>query len=204
MHDDPAILILAAGAARRMRGADKLLQVIDGEAQLTRIARAACRTGWRVLVALPPDRPDRAAAIAGLGAEAIPVPDAASGMAASIRAGVAAAGTARLLMVLPADMPELGHADLAKVATVALAAPNRITRATAADGTPGHPVVFPAKILPALSRLTGDEGARAILADRRDTINAVALPGTRATLDLDTPEDWAAWSATRGSPAPGR
>ena len=38
------ILILAAGASSRMRGADKLLQPIDGIPQIARIAKAAIAT----------------------------------------------------------------------------------------------------------------------------------------------------------------
>ena len=199
MTDAPAILILAAGAARRMRGADKLLEAVDGRPELRRAALAAQATGWRVLVALPPDRPARVAALAGLVVTEVTVPDAALGMAASIRAGVVAAGRPALLMVLPADLPDLGAADLVAVAQAALARPEAITRAVAADGTPGHPVVFPADLLPALAGLEGDQGARDLLRAHANRVVARPLPGQRATLDLDTPESWAAWRAARGS-----
>lgn len=197
MSDAPAILILAAGAARRMRGADKLLHPVDGVAQLRRIADAALATGWRVLVALPPDRPDRAAVLEGLPVVVVAVRDADQGMSASIRAGVMAAGAVPLLMVLPADMPELDAADLIAVARMAQANPDCITRAVAGDGTAGHPVVFPADLLPSLQQLAGDEGARAILRHRAADVIAVPLPGAHATRDLDTPEEWAAWMAAR-------
>ena len=59
----PLILILAAGAASRMRGGDKMLEQVAGVPQLRRIVNAACATGAPVRVALPPDRPLRAAAI---------------------------------------------------------------------------------------------------------------------------------------------
>ena len=39
----------------------------------------------------------------------------------------------------------------------------------------------------------GDEGGRSVLARQKDRVRQVPLPGTMATLDLDTPEDWAAF-----------
>lgn len=199
MHP-PVILILAAGAASRMRGADKLLEPVAGVPQLARLARAALSTGWRVIVTLPPDRPARQAVLAGLAADRLVVPDAATGMSASIRAGVAAAAQAPRLMILPADLPELGAADLAQVIARSDQHPQAILRGTAEDGTPGHPVIFPADLFPDLARLTGDEGARAVLRAHAGRIVAVALRGQHATLDLDTPEAWAEWRAGHAPP----
>ena len=186
------ILILAAGASSRMRGSDKLLELVDGTPQLARITRFAGETGAKVLVALPPDRPARSAAIAGL-AEALPVPDAATGMAASIRAGVARAGGAAGLMILPADMPELSTADLAAVLAAFDASPDQICRGASAHGMAGHPVIFPARDFPALAALHGDTGARSVLQAQAARITLIALPDQHALTDLDTPEDWAAW-----------
>ena len=82
-------------------------------------------------------------------------------------------------------------------------APGLILRATAADGTPGHPVLFPDWALPGLAALTGDSGARDLLQQHRDRTERVALPARHAVTDLDTPEDWAAWRAARSLPDAG-
>lgn len=189
------ILILAAGASSRMRGGDKLLEQVDGQPQLARIAQVALATGAAVLVALAVDRPARSAAIAGLAVDAVPVPDAGTGMAASIRAGVARAQDAAGLMVLPADMPELTVDDLTAVLEGFRSAPDQIWRGTATDGRAGHPVMFPARHFAALAALQGDAGARALVQDHGARL--IALPDQHAMTDLDTPEDWAAWRAGR-------
>ncbi len=49
------ILILAAGASRRMNGRDKLLMDVGGECLLRRVVGRAYATGHPVLVALPAD-----------------------------------------------------------------------------------------------------------------------------------------------------
>jgi CTP:molybdopterin cytidylyltransferase MocA len=191
-----AILIPAAGAARRMRGGDKLLEVVDGRPLIARQAGFAAATGCPVLVTLAPDRPARGAALAGLAVETLIVPDAAEGMAASIRAGARwAAGRARALLILLPDLPGIGAEDLRALIAAQAAEPGAIWQATAADGTPGHPVIWPAALFPALGALAGDGGARAILAAPPALLRRLALPGDRATADLDTPEAWAAWRA---------
>jgi CTP:molybdopterin cytidylyltransferase MocA len=194
------ILIPAAGASSRMRGGDKLLEPVDGTPQLARAAAAALATGCPVAVTLRPDDPTRAAALHDLPVTIIAVPDAASGMSASLRRGAAACPPGHALMVLPADMPDLGTADLSAVLAAQTRHPDRILRATAADGTPGQPVLFPPAHLPRFTGLAGDQGARGLLAGQ--DVGPVRLPGTRAITDLDTPEDWAAWRAQRRPSAP--
>lgn len=189
----PAILLLAAGSSSRMRGRDKLLEDIDGEPVLRRQARAALGTGARVLVALRPGDPARRAAIEGLPLETVEVPDAALGMGHSIAAGARAAGDAAGLMVVPGDMVLIDTGAMRMVLDAFGTAPERIWRGMTPGGDMGHPVMFPARLLPALARLSGDRGARDLLAAEPAVM--VPLPGRAAVLDLDTPEDWAAFRA---------
>jgi molybdenum cofactor cytidylyltransferase len=193
------VLIPAAGAARRMRGADKLLEPVDGGPQLGRAVAAAARSGAaRVWVTLQPGAAARRAALAGSRARVIEVPDWQEGMAASLRAGAraAAAHEASSLIVLLADLPEIEAEDVARFVAAHEAAPDAVWRGTAADGTAGHPVLFPARLFPALAALKGDEGARAVLAG--EEVRPLPLAGRRAVTDLDTPEAWAEWRARTG------
>ena len=183
------LVLLAAGDSRRMRGADKLLETVDGMPLLHRLALSLLQTGaGRVGVTLRPDTPARETALDGLDVTLLPVPDAANGMSASLRAAATWAQDQPLL-VCPADMPELTAQDFATL--IAGFDGQTPARATAQDGTPGHPVVFPAAVLPLLTGLSGDEGARSVL--QRHKPRLIALPGQHATTDLDTPEDWARW-----------
>lgn len=186
--------VLAAGAARRMRGADKLLEPVGGRPLLRVVAEHAIRAGWPVIVTLPPGAAARRAALAGLDLRALEVPDAPSGMAASFRA-LAGAVPGALLVVL-ADMPEIEAPDLAALIATHLRDPSRVVRAADEGGCPGQPVLFPARLVPAMAGLAGDEGARRLLTG--EDVATVPLPGRRATTDLDTPEDWAAWRARTG------
>ena len=192
------ILILAAGASSRMRGADKLLERLEAQPQIARIASAALATGLPVTVALPPDRPARAAALAGLAVTPVIAADAAGGMAESLKSGLAALPGDAAVLLLLADLPEITAEDLRAVLQAAATAPQLIHRGTAADGTPGHPVLFPPWARAEMAALQGDEGARGLLRRHADRVRPVPLPGRHATTDLDTPEDWAAFRALRG------
>jgi CTP:molybdopterin cytidylyltransferase MocA len=196
------ILIPAAGAARRMRGADKLMEPVGNETTLRRAVRLACGTGHPVYVTLPqggPHAAPRRAELTGLSATSLPLPDAHEGMAASLRAGARAAGAAEGLMIHLPDMPDITAGDMTGLIDVFAAEPTCAVRAASADGRAGHPVILPQRLFAALLVLTGDEGARRVLAG--EDVNLVPLDGDRAVTDLDTPEEWAAWRARQAGPS---
>lgn len=197
---DACILILAAGASSRMAPRDKLLEPVAGQPLLALVAARAGRTGAPVIVVLPPDRPLRAVALAGLPVTLVTAPDAADGMAASLRAGIAALPPdCRGAMILPADMPGPTTDDLRLMLDLFARDPSRILRGATADGREGHPALFPADLFPQLLDLTGDEGGRSVLKANRARLRQVPLPDDHAVLDLDTPEDWAAFRARLSS-----
>jgi CTP:molybdopterin cytidylyltransferase MocA len=189
------ILLPAAGASTRMRGADKLLEEVRGQPLLRDRVDLALGTGCTVAVTLPINADARRAALDGLNVTLLPVPDAATGMSASLRTGAAWAMVqhAAAVMVLLPDLPDLTAEDI----NTLLQANDfeHIFRACDANGTPGHPVILPARLLPDLTRVTGDTGARDLL--RAHPVTPVPLPGSHATTDLDTPEAWAAWRAAQ-------
>ncbi len=189
MSKDPTILLLAAGRSTRMRGADKMMESVAGVPLLRVMAERALKAGTtRVVLAEGQDT--RRAALEGLDVDIVRVhPD--DGMAASIVAG-ATGVTGPLLLVL-ADMPDIMAADLYLMIGLSRQAPKAILRAATPGGIPGHPVLFPADLVRGLRGLSGDEGARSILQTHKSRVHLIPLKDDRAVVDLDTPEDWAAW-----------
>ena len=187
-----AILLPAAGASSRMRGRDKLLELVAGQPLLHVMAARACQVSAHVAVTLGAGQDARAQALTGLHVHPLTI-EATEGMAASLRAGAfwALQGPASRLMVLLPDMPDLTTDDLRHLIADAAHHPDRPLRATSIDGRPGHPVILPRKLWPAMTQLQGDMGARALMAAHPPRF--CALPGQRALTDLDTPEDWARW-----------
>ncbi|MFM7335257.1 MAG: NTP transferase domain-containing protein [Tabrizicola sp.] len=192
------ILILAAGASSRMRGLDKLLQPVEGIPILRRVAEAALQTGMPVYVAVPPDGQHRKAVLSGLGVDLIEVPDTAQGMSRSLVRGAAAIaarakGPSDGLMVLPADMPGFTGAALSALIARFQAEPQLIWRGGTEDGQVGHPAIFPYALWSELAEVIGDEGGRSVLRAHQNSVRVLPLPGQMTVLDLDTPEDWAAY-----------
>lgn len=193
-----ALILLAAGQSTRMRGADKLLEDVRGMPCVRALALRGLAAGMQVIVPLPDRDHPRAAALAEVPVLRLPVPDASDGMAHSLRAGIAAVPDAtEAAIVLPGDMPEVQREDMVALIQAAEGNPDAlICQATTEDGTPGHPILFRRAVFPDFAELTGDTGARDIVAANRARRVLVARPGNRARLDLDTPEDWDAWRST--------
>lgn len=112
-------------------------------------------------------------------------PDHAEGMAATLRAGVAAmpadaAGAFVLLGDMPLIPPEvLGLLARAIVSGAKAAAP-------VYDGRRGHPVLFGAAMFPALLALEGDQGARVVLKALGDAFAAIETNDPGVVFDVDT------------------
>jgi molybdenum cofactor cytidylyltransferase len=97
------------------------------------------------------------------------------------------------IMILPADMPGFTPEALTDLVARFVAEPQRIWRGGTPDGQAGHPTIFPRDLWPALATVTGDEGGRSVVQAHRDRVRILPLPDRMATLDLDTPEEWAAY-----------
>lgn len=190
----PLIAIPAAGSASRMQGRDKLLEPIDGTPLLRRQTNAALATDLNVLVLIRPGDTDRRNALPNDPKLQIStVPDASEGMAATLRRAAAASGDQPLMILLP-DVPGITTEDIQRVLSVFVDhRGSKVVRASGTKDRPGTPICLPAKVATGFSTLKGDEGGRSILNEK--AVELVRLNSDRATRDLNTPEDWAAWRA---------
>lgn len=196
-HIAPAIVLLAAGRATRMRGADKLMEEVDGHPLIRLMATRAAKAGAsQTRVVLAEGQEARRAALDGIaGIDIVTIP-AGGDMSDSLKAGIVGLDCA--VMVLLADLPDLSAHDLYLMISLAQMHPDAILRAADAQGNPGHPIIFPSDLLPQMAQITGDAGARAIVQAHAHRVVHIPLPDQRATTDLDTPEDWRTWRAARG------
>jgi CTP:molybdopterin cytidylyltransferase MocA len=182
-------LVLAAGAATRF-GAPKQLAPLDGAPLLAHAvgAMAAVPAIDRVVVVLGAHAEAVRAGVDLGGAEAVLCPEWAEGQAASLRCGVRALdGAADAVVITLGDQPRITPAVIARFAALG-ARHGRAARARAVyDGSPGHPVVLGADHLPALEGLSGDVGAREVLA--RVGALEIECGGLCSAADVDTPEE---------------
>lgn len=126
-------------------------------------------------------------ALAATGARVVACERAREGMGASLACGVAAARDADGWIVALADMPWIAPTSIVAVAD-ALRDGAEIA-ATRVDGKRGHPVGFSRKYGSLLASLSGDEGARGIVAARQWALRLVDVDDPGVLRDVDVPGD---------------
>jgi molybdenum cofactor cytidylyltransferase len=183
-----AALVLAAGSSRRMGGTNKLLQEVGGVPMLRRAVNAALASRCTsVLVVTGADSAAVQACLGGLDVQCVHNPEHASGMASSLRCGLAALpADADAALVLLADMPRIdgGHVDRLLAAfdprQPKIVAPVR-------DGRRGNPVLWPREFFAEMMSVEGDVGAREILQRHAAQVDSVTFDGDAIFADIDTP-----------------
>lgn len=194
-------LVLAAGAGRRF-GRPKALAVLDGERLVDRAVRVLGEGGIEDVYVV-----SGAAPLELSTAHVVPNPDWESGMASSLRAGLAALpADAAAVLVVPVDQPGLTPAAVRRVVGAAGPDPGTALVLATYDGVGGHPVLLGREHwAAAATSATGDRGARVFLASNEGTMVRVACEDVASGHDVDEPADLAAVRVTdRFPPRAGR
>ncbi len=193
MKNSPAIVVLAAGRGSRFAGPrHKLAQPIGGASVLGRtIVNAIASRLPVVVVTTEPLAAEAARWVARRDLVLLPEAgdrgDRLLGMGYSLAAGVLARPHASGWLVLPADMPLVRPATLVAVAD---ALEHHAVVYAQYRGRRGHPVGFAAELFSDLVQLTGDLGARRVMARYPSTGIELGDPGV--LVDVDTEADLAA------------
>jgi molybdenum cofactor cytidylyltransferase len=193
-------VILAAGQSSRFRaggGLDltKLVARIDGEPIVRRVVEAALAAKARpVVVVTGYARDSVEAALADLDVRLTFSPKFASGLASSLKAGLAATPSdVAGALVLLGDMPWIEPRLIDALIDAFLARKDALAAIPSREGRRGNPVLLGLGLFEAAMRLTGDEGARRLIgALSASELVEVEAPDTSVTFDIDTPEDLAA------------
>ncbi len=185
------MLLLAAGRGSRFGAAPKLLANLDGRPLVRRAAEAALASrAARVIVVTGHARDAIEAALAGLPLSFAHNPDYASGLASSLRAGLAAAADACGAIALLGDMPGVAPSTLDSLIAAFEKAPDAPAIVPTHKGQRGNPALLGRKIFPQLMALHGDEGARRLLA-KCEGVAELAVADDQILADVDTPADLA-------------
>lgn len=150
-----ACVVLAAGTSSRM-GENKLLAMYRGEPLVRHAVRAT--TGRPTIVVTGRDAADVEQALVGFDVSLVHNPDFATGMASSLKAGIARAD-ADGAFVLLGDMPRITASHLLQLE--AAFADNIVVPTH--QGQRGNPVLWSKSYFPQILALTGDVGARSLI-----------------------------------------
>ena len=190
MNSPPAVIVLAAGRGSRFLGPDhKLAQSLGSLSVLGTTLRQAIASHLPVVVVTTEALADVARrSVAARDVVLVPevgsAGQAALGMGYSIAAGVSVRPDAGGWLILPGDMPQVQPATLQRVARELSA--HAVVYAQY-KGRRGHPVGFSSELYSELAALTGDEGARRVIA--RYPAFALNVDDPGVLVDVDTIAD---------------
>ena len=188
-----AAIVLAAGRATRFaadegpESASKVFAILEGRPLLAHVVATAAASRAAPVVVVTGRGADRAAAaLEGLDVVIAHNARFAEGMAGSLAAGLAAVpDTAEAAVVLLADMPRVARATLdALIAVFTRERPDAVVPVH--GGRRGNPVLIARSLFPALLRLSGDEGARRILAEGSHRVLLCEVDDPGVLVDIDT------------------
>jgi len=187
-----ALVLLAAGASRRLGEAKQLLRM-QGETLVHRAARLGLATApAQALLVLGAQAELIRAATDDLALQCVHCPDPEAGLGASLRAGLAeVSGTCEGALILLCDQPALEAAHLQSLVNAWRTQPLRAA-ASAYAGVLGVPALLPRAWFSLLPPDAGDRGARDLLRARADEVQAIPAPAL--SVDIDSPGDLSALS----------
>lgn len=186
-----AAVILAAGRSTRMAPVNKLTADYQGAALVRHAAEAALASrAAEVVVVTGHDADAVRAALVGLEVRFVANPDYATGLASSVKAGVAAVGPhATGAVILLGDMPGVTSAVIDALIRAFEGAGGAKICQPSYDGKPGNPVLWPATLFGEFDELSGDVGAKPLLARHKADVLGVDVGTDAIHMDIDTPTD---------------
>ncbi len=178
-------LVLAAGAGSRMGRPKALMRDPDGTGWLARAVAALVDGGCDPVTVVLGAAAAQARVLVPDGASVVVADDWASGMAASLRAGLTALDPAsEAVVVTLVDLPDVGPDVVRRVADGA--GPATLARAAYA-GTPGHPVVLGRVHWAGVAATaTGDAGAKSYLTTHHARVVLVECGDLATGVDQDS------------------
>jgi molybdenum cofactor cytidylyltransferase len=182
-------VVLAAGAARRF-GEHKLLMPLGDRPLVRRVVEqvvASCVD--RTLVVLGRDAGQVQQALEKLPVECVFNPRFAEGMSTSLRTGIESlpAHTTGAVIVLADQL--LPSGSIIDTLVQAFRRTDQPIVVPVYAGRRGNPVLFAASVFAELRQVSGDEGARGVIARDPDRVEAVRFPFSPPP-DVDTPADY--------------
>ena len=184
-------LVLAAGRSSRMAPRNKLLETVGGEPMVRHVAAVAIASGTQpVIVVTGHEAAAVTGALRGLAITIVANPDYADGLSTSLRAGLRALpqGIDGALILL-GDMPEVESSVLTAL-MAAFTSPAAIC-VPARHGRRGNPVLWGSVYFAEMMQLTGDSGAKPLMARHETHLIEVEIATGSIFEDVDAPEDLA-------------
>lgn len=189
-----AAIVLAAGRSVRMGQANKLLATVEGRVMVRQAVDTALGSQARPVIVVTGHEGERVrAALAGLDVRFAHNPDYATGLASSLKAGLAVVpGDSDGALVLLGDMPRVRTHHIERLIAAFNPIEGRAICVPTVNGKQGNPVLWARRFFPDMAGLGGDMGAKSLIATYSEAMAEVAMADDGVLIDVDTPEALAA------------
>jgi len=183
-----AAVILAAGRSSRMGMQHKLLEDLHGKSVIRHVADHVRASGFSSVLMVTGYRADEVSAAAGP-IETCFNPDYASGMASSLKCGLAALpDRCEGAVIILGDMPFIRPEHFKAILEAITAAPSAKALVPVVKGEWAHPVAIRRSLFAPIMAVQGDKGARAVLKAHAEDVLCWPSNDHALLCDLDTPE----------------
>lgn len=179
----PTGILLAAGRSQRF-GSNKLLHPVKGDKTLLALSLDTLASVLpETIVVISPELRSRITELERPGVRVVINEQAEQGMGSSLACGVRASQSASGWLIALADMLAIQPQTIAMLAEKLSHSPGII--APQFNQSRGHPVGFDRRYKEQLMALTGDSGARSIIAADRQCLELVPTDDRGVLLDID-------------------
>jgi len=186
-----AAIILAAGQSKRMKGRNKMLVDVGGRPMIRVVAEMVLASEVDLVVVVTGFEAEAVtAALSGLDLSFVYNSAFEAGMASSLKAGVAALPdeVAGALICL-GDMPDVKEDDIRHIVRVFDESNGVQICIPVHEGRRGNPVLLPRWLFAEVEDISGDTGARSIVAAHEGMVMEVPVSGSGIHHDMDTRGD---------------
>lgn len=185
------LILLAAGRGTRF-GSDKRQHALaTGSSLLATTLALYQRHYQQIVVVLRPG--DEVLAQSLTAKQIVYAEDAAQGMGHSLACGashlLAMATISTTVTIALADMPYVQPSTLEQLQSYGASLTAPFIVQPTYQGKSGNPVVFSSDYLTAFTKLTGDQGARAIIRSQPEAVHLLAVDDPGIRHDIDQPQD---------------
>ncbi len=194
-----AALVLAAGRSSRFGRGNKLLVALDGRLLLAHVVGAVVASRLKpVIVVIGHESEQMKQVLKGYDIVLVHNRDYTGGLSTSLRRGLAALPQdIDAVLICLADMPAITADHIGRLVGRFDPAQGRCIGVPTYHGKRGNPVLWDKRFLLEMSAITGDIGARELVATHTDFVYEVEMPDRAVLIDIDTPADLAAAARER-------
>jgi molybdenum cofactor cytidylyltransferase len=186
-----SLIVLAAGKSTRMRGKNKLLEVIDGSPMIRRVVQAALQSKVDEVIVVLGWEADRVReALVDLPCVFVLNREFESGQSSSVKAGVRAVSKAtHAVLVLPGDVAKIDPASINKVIDDYNKYGNSIVVASH-NREAGHPILLDRKLFHEIEQINEQTyGLKSVVKQHEKEVRFAVVDTANVLRDIDTPDD---------------